>query len=56
MAKTYGLLPSEVVQRATAYDIMITDVLMTWETHQRNPNDPELYDENQLQTLMDGVK
>ena len=34
MAKTYGMLPSEVEARATSFDIMVTDVYTTWEKHQ----------------------
>jgi hypothetical protein len=37
IAKTYGLLPSEVLARATTFDLMITDVYSTWENHQQNP-------------------
>lgn len=36
VAKTYGLLPSEVLARATTFDLMITDVYATWENHQLN--------------------
>lgn len=39
IAKTYGLLPSEVVSRATTFDIMITDVYTAWENYQQNPTD-----------------
>lgn len=33
MAKTYGMLPSEVLARATSFDIMVSDVYATWEKH-----------------------
>ena len=35
LAKQYRLLPSEVRARATTYDIMVYDVMMTWEEDQR---------------------
>jgi hypothetical protein len=31
IAKTYGMLPSQVRDHATTFDIMITDVYSTWE-------------------------
>ena len=34
MAKTYGTLPHEVLENATTYDLMITDVMNTWEQYQ----------------------
>ena len=36
LAKTYHLLPSQVLANATTYDIMITDVLTTWENYKNN--------------------
>lgn len=38
IASTYGLLPSEVVARATTYDLMIADVYTTWQNYQQNPD------------------
>jgi hypothetical protein len=48
LAKTYGILPSEVAARATTFDLMVTDVFTTWENHQRNPNGIENYSQEQL--------
>lgn len=31
MAKEYGLLPSEVRDRATTYDIIVTEAVARWE-------------------------
>ena len=31
MAKEFGLLPSQVRTQATSYDIMVLDVMVTWE-------------------------
>jgi len=36
IAKTYGMLPSYVVEHATTYDLMIADVMGTWEDYQYN--------------------
>lgn len=36
MAKHYGVLPSDVVNRATTFDLMVYDVCLTWEQHQRD--------------------
>ena len=36
IAKTYGILPSMVVANATTYDLMIADVMSTWEEYQYN--------------------
>lgn len=35
MAREYGLLPSEVAQRASTYDIMVMDVVATYEQYQQ---------------------
>ena len=36
MAKLYGMLPSEVATRATTYDLMVTDILATYEQYEYN--------------------
>jgi hypothetical protein len=36
IAKTYGMLPSQVVGSATTYDLMISDVMSSWEEYQYN--------------------
>jgi hypothetical protein len=56
LAKTYGILPSEVAARATTYDIMVTDVYTTWENHKRNPDDLKHLDQTQLQQILDKAK
>lgn len=52
LAKTYGLLPSQVIASATTYDLMITDVLATWEDYKRNPDKMENYKTEDLELLM----
>ena len=34
VAKTFGLLPSHVLAVATTYDLMIADVMSSWEQYQ----------------------
>ena len=34
IAKTFGMLPSHVLEFATTYDLMIADVMSTWEDYQ----------------------
>jgi len=36
IAKQYGLLPSQVREHGTTYDLMIYDVMMAWEQHQQD--------------------
>jgi len=36
IAKQYGLLPSQVHEHGTTYDLMIYDVMMAWEQHQND--------------------
>lgn len=36
IAKTYGMLPSQVIDNATTYDLMIADVMSSWEEYQHN--------------------
>lgn len=52
MAKTYGMLPSEIAARATTYDIMITDVYQAWEQFQSNPGGVENYSQEQLEAAV----
>jgi hypothetical protein len=47
MAEKYGMLPSQVEQSATTYDLMISDVLATYENFQQQKSsgkvDPSVY-------------
>ena len=56
LAKTYGLLPSEVLARATTYDIMVADVLTTWEHHQQNPTDISNFNQDDLAKILERTK
>jgi hypothetical protein len=56
MAKQYGVLPSVVRESATIYDLMIYDVMMSWEQYQqerasgKNPA-PDLSQEQMMAAL-----
>ena len=60
IAKTYGMLPSEVVQRANTFDLMITDVMSSWENYHtekalgKNPT-PDL-DVDTMQGMIEKVR
>jgi len=49
LAKMYHLLPSQVIANATTFDLMITDVLTTWEDSKTNPGKMENYRVEDLQ-------
>ena len=59
MAKEYGMLPSQIEQQATTYDIMISDVLATYENFQQQKAsgkvDPSVYEftQNELENMME---
>jgi hypothetical protein len=61
MAKAYGLLPSQVRDNATIYDIKVTETLVSWENklHEQattgKPAVPKLSKEKMLQ-MIDSVK
>ena len=53
LARTYGCLPSDVLNRADTFDIMVMDVSIAWQTLQnsKNNNKPvpdHMYDPEQL--------
>jgi hypothetical protein len=56
MAKMYGLLPSEVVERGSTFDLMVTDVLATWENHRADPAQTENYNPEQLSEILKGTR
>jgi hypothetical protein len=44
MAEKYGMLPSQIAEHATTYDIMITDVLATYDSYQQQKQSGKLVD------------
>lgn len=57
MAERYGMLPSQVVMQATTYDLMISDVLATYDKYQESKSknkgrvDPSVYGYTQEELL-----
>ena len=60
IAKQYGILPSQVCEFGTTYDLMIYDVMMSWEQYQQekaNGNNPAPnLSQEQMMVMMDKVK
>lgn len=56
------MLPSEVAARATTYDLMVTDVLATYETYEQHKASGKLmpqdnaFSEQELLEMMEKVK
>jgi hypothetical protein len=58
MAKYYGVLPSQVVEQATTFDLQVYDISLTWEKHQRDEANgvvPE-YSQEQLLDSLNSLK
>lgn len=58
LAKYYRLLPSQVIEHATTYDLMVYDVMMAWEQKHRDEAEgkvPQLSQE-QMKTLLHKAK
>jgi len=60
IAKQYGQLPSQVRESGTIYDLMIYDVMMSWEQYQQEKAEgknhaPQLSQE-QMTAMMEKVK
>jgi len=60
IAKQYGQLPSTVRESGTIYDLMIYDVMMSWEQYQQekaNGNNPApKLSQEQMMAMMEKVK
>jgi hypothetical protein len=44
MAEKYSMLPSQVAMNATTYDLMVTDVLATYDQYQQSKSKGGLMD------------
>lgn len=60
MAERFGMLPHQVEQQATSYDLMIMDVLATYDRYQQQKQtgkliDPDVYGytQEELKAMMD---
>lgn len=56
MAEKYGKLPHEIEQNATTYDIMIMDVLSTYDNYQQQKSSGKLIDANVYGLNQDDLK
>lgn len=52
MAKRYGLLPSEVMNKGSTFDMVIMDMAMTYEHHQHEKSQPGYVPDVPLETLL----
>jgi hypothetical protein len=62
MAEKYGKLPHEVIESANTYDLMIMDVLATYENYEQQKAsgkvDPKVYgyNEDELKSMMEKAR
>ena len=60
LAKQYGVLPSQVHEFGTTYDLMIYDVMMSWEQYQQERAEGKMPTPNlsqeQMMAMMEKVK
>lgn len=56
MAEKYGMLPSQIEQQATTYDLMIVDVLATWETYEQKKSSGKPLDMSDLNISQDDLQ
>jgi len=56
----YGQLPSYIQANATTFDIMVYDVMMSWEEHQRNQAEGKLetpkLSQEQMMAMLEKVR
>jgi hypothetical protein len=61
LAKIYGQLPSQVRDTATTYDLMVADIMMSWESQRLEEmkggiKTPPKLTQEQMQSMVDKVK
>lgn len=56
LAKQYRMLPSEVLSRATTYDLMIADVWSTWQENQTKSSSEKNYKTEDLEAMLKRAK
>lgn len=56
MARHYRKLPSEIVNQATTFDVMVMDVMTTWENYRRDPQNEQNYKTEDLEELVKRTK
>jgi hypothetical protein len=52
LAQRYGLLPSEVLSRATTFDLVIMDASMSYQNYQQSKQDPGFVPDVPLEELI----
>jgi hypothetical protein len=56
LAKQYRMLPSEVLARATTYDLMIADVWSAWQENQSKSVSDKNYKTEDLEKIIEKAK
>lgn len=52
MGQRYGLLPSEIISRASTFDLVVMDMALTYERHHQEKNQPGYVPEVSVEDLM----
>lgn len=52
MARAFHLLPSQVAEWATSFDLMIMDVMTTWDEFKDNPGKQGLVSQDNLEAII----
>lgn len=52
MARSFHVLPSQVAQAATSFDLMIMDVMTTWDKFKENPGQQGLVSQENLEQIL----
>lgn len=52
MGQRYGLLPSEIISRASTFDLVVMDMAMTYERHHHEKNQPGYVPEVSVEDLI----
>ena len=58
LARYYRLLPSQVIEQATTYDLMVYDVMMAWEQKHRDEAEGKLpqLSQEQMKAMLQRAK
>lgn len=62
MAQDLKMLPNQVAEQATTYDLMVLDIYSTYTSYQRDKNNPSAassrsyYSQDQLQEILNNNK
>lgn len=58
LGERYGMLPSELLERANTFDLWVYDVAVSWinDQHNKKENKPRNYDQADLRKRMENVK